>query len=441
MKIILSAIFVLFISVLTSISQVQNSNPPESEKKEVEKIKDEIINLNLLKISGYLQPQFQWGQQSANLRVGTNNVDPNNVGLEKPYNRIGIRRGRLKLTYNEAGLAAGTFHLNIIDRPGLRGATVQLKEAYFTLKDPFIQAHALRAGVFDRPFGNEVNYSSSQIESPERSRIINTLFPEESDLGAILILNAPANSFFNFLKFEGGLFAGNAINPDSDNRKDFIGRLMATKPLGSSANWGLSASYYNGGVYQTNSVVYTMLGNQFSKNQSSSNIGAYAKREYFGFDGQFSIETALGITQLRAEYIWGNQPGNELSSNSPNRASLPNPEDTYIRPFNGGYGILIQDIGFSPFSAVLKYEFYDPNTAVHSNDLGLAGSYTSATDVKYSTLGIGCLWKINSYIRLQAYYEFVQNETSTNLSNASVLSDYSKDMKDNMLTVRMQYRF
>ena len=44
------------------------------------------------------------------------------------------------------------------------------------------------AGVFNRPFGHEIGYSTSGLESPERATIIQYFFPDERDLGAMLTL-------------------------------------------------------------------------------------------------------------------------------------------------------------------------------------------------------------------------------------------------------------
>ncbi len=63
-----------------------------------------------LKASGYIQLQNQWGGQAASLKVGTPNEDP-----EKPFNRFGIRRGRMKFTY-ETGLASAIFQLDITEK-------------------------------------------------------------------------------------------------------------------------------------------------------------------------------------------------------------------------------------------------------------------------------------------------------------------------------------
>jgi hypothetical protein len=430
----------------TTFAQEEEGTPLEQVQQKVEVHDGAINKLNALKITGYIQPQWQWGQQDAGLKVGGGNVTENDN--KSAFNRFGIRRGRIKFTYDDGGIATGVFQLNIVDKSNATGvsqAVVQLKEAYLNVKDPWNGTVQFQAGMFDRPFGNEISYSSSLLESPERSRIIQTLFPEEVDLGGKLVLQAAKTSPWNFLKFEGGWFAGNAINPETNNRKDFIGHLTATNVIGSTAKWGLGASYYNGGVYQGTANVYTMAGNGFVLNSDPNNLSKYAKREYFGFDGQFSFESSMGMTQLRAEYIWGTQPGSNSSTGSPNAATNPT-TDTYIRKMNGWYGILVQDLGKSPFSLVLKYDSYDPNTQVKGDEIGatttVAGAAkTNKTDLQYGTLGIGGLWRINPALRLQVFYENVKNEKSANLASATRSSDFSRDQLDDTFTVRLQFKF
>ena len=418
-------------AVLSAGAQEQELTPLEQVQQKVE-VHDQLLNkLSAIKISGYIQPQFQWGMEAASLKVGAANED-----VTKSFNRIGIRRGRIKFTYDDGGLATGVFQLNIVDKSNATGvsqAVVQLKEAYLNVKDPWTQKSSFQAGVFDRPFGNEISYSSSLLESPERSKIIQTLFPEECDLGAKLVLQPAANSQFNFLKLEAGLFAGNAINPETDNKKDFIGHLTAIRPIGNTAKWGLGVSYYNGGVYEGNQYYYTFDNGAFVKNANGTDsIGKYAKREYFGVDGQFSVESPLGMTQLRAEYIWGTQPGSKSSTSSPNSASRPT-GDTYIRKTAGWYAIVVQDLGSSPFSLVAKYDVYDPNTEIKKDEIGL--NKTTKSEIAYSTLGLGALWRVSPAIRVQLYYEFVKNETSKNLAG------YDKDLKDDTFTARVQFKF
>ena len=390
-------------------------------------------SLKHLKINGYIQTQWQYGEQAAALKVGAPNT------ASTPFNRFGIRRGHLIFSYANESLFSGVLDMNVVDKYGTNGTSLRIWQAYFDVKDPWWRTCAIRTGLFNRPFGFEIGYSSSLNESTERSRFEQTLFPDDGDLGTMIILQPKATSPLSFIKFEGGLFAGNGINPDIDNRKDFIGHLSASKSTGSSIQYGGGLSYYNGGVYQTNDNVYTMVGNKFVLNNDASNTGKYAKREYFGLDGRFRLQTAIGITQVRGEYIWGTQPGTAISSMSPNSASLPAPQDTYIRPMMGWYAMIVQKLGMSPFSAVIKYDVYNPNTKVKDDEIGLNG--TSATDIEYSTLGLGCLFDPTSQFRVLLYYEIVKNETSSNLATPNWQNDFSKNRKDNIFTLRLQYKF
>ena len=410
----------LLIYCVGNAQQELELNPLAQLEKQA-KMQDATNNgLRKLKVSGYIQPQFQYIEKDASPRNVTENENK-----EKSFHRFGIRRGRIKFTYID-GIASGVFQLDMTEKG------VGIKDAYLNLRDPWLGTNALRVGVFDRPFGYEISYSSSLRESPERSTIFQTFFPDERDLGGMITLQPAKTSPWHFFKLEAGLFAGNGIQQETDNRKDFIGHLFAKKSISNNIDLGFGVSYYNGGVYQGTKNIYTMQGKAFVLNNDASNLGDFAKREYFGVDVQFNTISPLGKIKLRGEYLWGTQPGSSVSSKSPNSSSLPN-IDTYIRNFSGGYLIFVQDAGITPFSAVLKYDWYNPNTKVTANEIGLYG--TGKGDVAYKTFGMGILYRITSNVRLQAYYELVSNEKTENLDS------YNKNLKDDIFTLRLQYRF
>lgn len=411
----------LMATALPAAAQEATPTRLEALEKRTEVLEAEAARQKKLKISGYLQAQWQWGLQAASLKVGAANENP-----DETFNRFGIRRGRIKFTYEEK-IASGVFQLDITEKG------VKFKDAYLNIKDPWAGSMALRAGIFDRPFGNEISYSSSRRESPERSTVFQTLFPDERDLGAMLVLQAPKASPWSVLKLEAGLFAGNGIQSDTDNKKDFIGHLSLAKTFGNSISFGLGTSYYNGRVYQGTSHVYTVRDKMFAPDNAEANQGGFAKREYIGFDAQFSVSGRLGLTQLRGEYLFGQQPGTDKSTKSPNSPALP-ATDTYIRDFSGWYLILVQDLGKSPFSLVAKYDFYDPNTKVSENEIDTENGFTKA-DLSQSTFGFGALWHINSALRLQAFYEINRNETSARIAGMD------KELKNDVFTLRMQYKF
>ncbi|MDR2839702.1 MAG: hypothetical protein LBV75_00325 [Paludibacter sp.] len=418
---------IAILSCCLSMASAIFAQQEETELTAVEKLEqktdlldDAVKKLQKFKVSGYVQTQYEWGERDASPKVGAANENP-----EKSFGRFGIRRGRIKFTYEES-IASGVFELDITEKG------VGLKDAYLNVKDPWFGTNALRAGIFDRPFGNEISYSSSKLESPERSTLCQTLFPDEKDLGAMLTLQAAKTSPWNFLKLDAGLFAGNAINRETDSKLDFIGHLSADKNLGSNVKIGGGVSYYNGGVFQGTENVYSLTNKEFAANSNADNKGKFAKREYVGLDAQLSVMSSLGMSQLRAEYLLGEQPGVKANSKSPNASALPT-TDTYIRNFGGAYIIFIQDLGRLPLSAVLKYDFYDPNTKISKNEIGQ--NNTAAGDIAQNTLGFGLLWRATNSIRLQAYYEINRNEMTENLDK------YKSDIKDNLFTVRLQYKF
>jgi hypothetical protein len=394
--------------------------PTEVLEQKTETLEKAVKTLQKLKISGYIQIQYQYGEKDASLKTGTPNEN-----TEESFSRTGIRRGRIKTVYEE-GIASAIFQLDLTEKG------IGFKDAYLSIKDPWANTVVLKGGIFDRPFGNEISYSSSRRESPERSTLFQTLFPDERDLGVSLTLQATKTSPWNFLKLEAGLFAGNGIKQETDSRRDFIGHLSVDKNLNSNMKLSGGISYYNGGVYQGTDNIYAMTGDAFILNADPKNKGKFAKREYFGIDAQFSMTSAWGMSQVRAEYLSGDQPGAKTNSKSPNASVLP-AYDVYNRNFTGGYVIFVQDFGQLPVSAVLKYDWYDPNTKISGNAIGQKD--TGNGDISFHTFGFGLLWRANNNVRLQAYYEINTNETTDNLTA------YTNDLKDNVFTMRLQYKF
>ena len=188
--ILLRCLFIYISGYAQQETELLNSEKLEQKSQMQDK---EIKKLQKLKISGYLQTQFQYGEKDASLKIGAKNEN-----TDESFNRVGIRRGRIKFAYEE-GIASGVFQIDITEK-GLG-----FKDAYLNIKDPWFGSNQFRVGIFDRPFGYEISYSSSKRESPERSTIFQTLFPDERDLGSMITLQAPKTSPLNFLKLQAGL--------------------------------------------------------------------------------------------------------------------------------------------------------------------------------------------------------------------------------------------
>ena len=448
-------------------AQVQESelNKIDALEQKTELLQNAVSALQKFRVSGYIQTQYQYGEAAAdgvNFRFRRANSYEGDAyypgtddykGLDG-FSRFGIRRGRFRLAYEE-GIVSGVVQIDVTER-GINNTSipgrnvVMFRDFFLNISDPWFGTSAFRAGLFPRPFGHEVSFSSARRESPERSRIIQSIFPDERDLGAMLVLQAAGSSNWNFLRLEGGLFAGNGIRPQISSRMDFIGRLSATRSFGHNTSLSGGLSLYWGGVLQTDSSRYIMENNQFvleGGERSRKYIGSYAKRQYVGVDFQYSQRTSAGLTQLRAEYIFGEHPGDALSAYNFILNDITS-GPVYMRKIEGGYVVFVQDLGQKiPLSAIAKYDWYNPNIDVSGNEIAAVNSGTGVNDIAISTVGFGLLWRINPALNLTAYYDIVSNETTVNLPDTRDLNNniiaygYEKNRPDNVFTLRLQYRF
>ena len=430
----------------SSVLKAQELSEMEELETRTSTLENSVRILQKLKVSGYVQAQYQYAQTDAdgiNFKLAQRRNAYETSEL-KDFSRFGLRRGRIKFTYEE-GIASGVVQIDVTEKgTSADRNVVMFKDVYLQIKDPWFGTNMIKAGVFDRIFGYEIAYSSSRRESPERARIIQSLFPDERDLGVALTLQPPKSSALNILKLEAGLFAGNGIKPQFTSHMDFIGHLTATKPFGDNTVMSVGVSAYLGGTLQQNPQMFVMKDNAWViDSDTKDNIGKYAKRQYIGFDAQLNTITAAGLTQLRGEYIFGEHPGDAAGAYPFNFNGLPPTTPVYMRSINGGYVILTQDMGKIPFTAVVKYDWYNPNTHIAGDDIksGQAGEITR------SNIGLGIYWRINPALRLTAYYDIVKNETTNQWTETKdetgkiTAYGYNKDRKDNVFTLRLQYKF
>jgi hypothetical protein len=311
-------------------------------------------------------------------------------------------------------------------------------------------------GVFDRPFGYEISFSSSGRESPERSRVYQTLFPGERELGAKL-LYAPQLGSMSFLRADLGLFNGSGpTSNEFDSFKDVIGHLAVQVPFEEAgAEIDLGISGYFGKV--RNNTKYLWSDGEAAPgvrglvvDSALSNQGDGVLRRYAGADVQFYYDVpVLGGMALRGEVIVGKQPGtsNAASPAGMSGTSLttvsPSAQPTgpiYQRDFTGWYLNLVQNIGSSE-QVVLKYDVYDPNSKVSGSDFGGQSNLTAA-DIRFSTLGFGFVHHWDENVKFVVYYEVVRNEKlNPAASTVPSLSAFIDDVRDNVFTFRVQYKF
>jgi Phosphate-selective porin O and P len=473
---ITTAVLSLCISTSTLKAQETTEAPIDTLARAVHRLADDISVLKKIKISGFIQAQYQLADS-----MGAKSF----AGGDFPTTadqRFKVRRAEFKTMYDN-GKVQVVANINI-SQDG-----VSIKDAYGKYSEQKLKMFSLTMGIFNRPFGFENTYSSSMLETPERARIIQTLMPGERDCGAMLTFQMPNGSALHPLKVEAGFFngTGNAAN-DFDYYKDFIGNIhwnSVTK--NEKIKYGIGVSYYDGGISQGSTKVFTMKAdsngtNAFVKDDNYFNKGAIARRHYLGADGQVTIDFPFGMTTLRAEYMMGEQPSytngttvspsamatttstsyattttttsvldtlthiiTNTSTSKTVATTTTSNADTYIRKFSGGSVCLVQNIMKSKHAIVLKYDWYDPNTEVSGDAIGKAvkntwnASYsaTNATDLKYKTIGVGYIFKFDEHTKFTLYYDMVSNETSPNLLSTG----FHTNLKDNVLTARVQYKF
>jgi hypothetical protein len=354
------------------------------------------------------------------------------------------------LTKNDLPSVAFAFQFDVTERG------VQIRDFYGKIYENKFSKFHLTTGMFPRPFGFEVNYSSSQREAPERGRMSQILFRTERDLGLMLSFDPQQKeTAFKNLRIEAGLFNGTGVAAptDYDSHKDFIGRV-SLKPTSIAKKLTLSGSvsHYNGGMRQFGKQIYrlnkTAAGPVFQVDSAETNIGKIATRRYYGADAQLKILNKWGTTEFRGEFITGRQPGIATSSEVPvtepttdeitivnnlpfaRKVGLP----IYHRKFNGAYFYFLQDIKTNRDQIVLKYDWYDPNQEVKNKEIGRPGSNTTEADIKFSTFGAGYIHNFTNNVRFTFWYDWVKNKPTQ-------LPKYARDYRDNILTIRVMYRF
>ena len=442
----------------------------------------DLSKLTKIKISGYVQAQWQHFEAS--------NAYPNNY--------FTIRRARFKLQYEP------TQGVVFVLQPDFQPGNFVIKEAYARLNPSWSKTFSLWVGKFNRP-NYEVEYSSSDLEALERSRVITTLYPGEYAIGAKLEVAPPSVP----LKFQLAVFNGNDgltipdasgvnLNPDNkdfDNFKDLMARLTYNFKLGKWGGLTIGAHGYYGFLKATTD---TILKSDY-KVDKSIKVGNALNRNWFGVEAQFYADFLGGLI-IKGEYIMGVNAFPGYNSTTPATAqtqafnktndtltiTTTTTKTTNIRPninrnFSGYYVYLIKNIG-KKNQFTFRYDYYDPNTKLAGNEIGVSGysaspasktttqsvgagttlinkvvnktvvnnSYTSGlTDVAYGQISLCWSYYFDANIKISLDYDIPFNEKAASgkvLSNYSVNNvpgsyDYSNMIKQNVLTLRFQAKF
>lgn len=387
-----------------------------------------------LRFSGYIQPQYQLAAEK-----GIKSYEGGDFG-PRVSNRFMLRRSRIRIDY---------VHFETGNKPGVQFVfQFDANERGFTVRDVWgrifenkFKLFSFTTGMFARPFGYEVNLSSSDRESPERGRMSQILMKSERDLGAMVSFDVrKSNHPLKNIKIDLGFFNGQGINAngDFDNKKDFIGRLsLKTVNINKAISISAGASALIGGLEKNTRFHFTTGTLNGIKNvivdSAISNEGKISPRQYYGGDIQLKIKNKKGLTELRAEIITGRQTGTALNTETPT-ALLTGNDGFYERRFNGAYFYLLQHLFSVKHQLIIKYDWYDPNTGVKGKEIGVQGAAFNSADIKYHTLGFGYISYLSDNIKLVLYYAKVTNEKT-------LYPAFLKDIKDDVFTCRVQFRF
>lgn len=408
----------LLVVILTSLSlaaAAQNNNAPSS------------YDPHDIKITGYLQTQFQVAQSPGIYSWSGGDFS------EHSASRFMLRRGRLKVDRVDK-FSSVVFQLDGT-QDGLR-----IMDAFIQFHSPENKSLKFTAGLFNRPFGYSIVYSSGYRDFPERARVFQTLMPRERDLGA-MVSYKPSKKF-SFVTAELAVVNGSGLSArDYDSNKDIIGNLnfnfdsLANKKL----HLGFGGSIYKGTVRSNTTTVFQPTDKGFAMVLDPNNENFNFRRDYYGANLQLDYKNTFGATSFKTEYIQGSQPGVAASPSisglaaSTSFATQPT-GNLYLRNFNGYFFWFTQQIADTKLTAIIGYDVYDPNTDINEAEIGKAGTNTTAADIKFSTLGYGFTYNLNTRLKLTVYNEHVKND-------GTQLSNYQSDVKDNVFTTRLQYRW
>jgi len=358
----------------------------------------DLSKLNKIKISGYVQAQWETYGKDLEKTNGYNNT-------------FYIRRARVKFTYE------ATDGVKFVLQPDFSTGNLSLKDAYAVLNLPKFKEISLWMGQMNRP-DYDVEYSSSSREVLERSRYTTTIYPGEREVGAKLEYNGSKIPLLAQLMVMNGNFTGTQAKAVQSN-KDVMARLVySIKAPGAGIGIDLGASHYFGSNLAKN--------NQYFKNSdgtmdSLNNVWRYMDKHWTGVEMRIYADI-LGGMSIKAQYTSGlNSSLSSVASTATMAQKKASPNG--YNNFTGYYVYIVKNIG-ARNQLVARYDYYDPNTKLSGDAAG--------NSLFYKTWTVAWQYYMNDNIRISLNYITPKNET--NATNTA-------DIKDNVFTVRVQAKF
>jgi hypothetical protein len=419
--------------------------------------------LKKLKISGLVQAQYVY------------RTDTNLVSSSRPLQQglFQVRRGRLKATYDAGNGSIYVMQYNL-NETGLRA-----QDMFVKWDEQWLKMFSVQMGLQDIPFGFETSYSSSSMETLERSRFQrNAMFADEKDVGIIFgaspkvpgldafgIKVAALNGYgaaeagfdprnivgrVNFGKnfYEAGVGLDVGASFYSDNRQ-------ANAAFVAPVNARNAVKYKRDGLTSYDSITSVkkadeVLPGQYYVVDGSADYKFADPREeldaqVIGLDAQVAVDVSFIPTLTGAKFSGELYTGSAIGSSGDNKRTAYGTV-LYKRELMGWYLTYVQNIGKS-LQTVVRYDSYDPNTSVEGDEIGDKkangglGNGTSAADLAYDTWYFGLNVFLNGNTKVTLGYDLVRNETTKNIWDATPAKNFTEEIKDDILTLRGQFAF
>lgn len=250
-----------------------------------ETMKSDVSKLKKVAVSGYVQARYNSFQG-----------DPDKSG-PGPSDNFSVRRARIKIAGKPTDRSEVVVQLDAGQNyAGTKSPSVSLKDAYVGYY--FMTSAELGLAMFmgqqKWPFGYEVVNSSGVRETPERSLIVQRLFPGERDRG--LMISQPIMRRRMLLRL--GVFNGLETGfKDPNDNKDLVGSLRMS--LG-DVELGVSG-YFGKGVLDS-------AGNLYYANRD--------RKTRWGVDAQwYMADLSIKAEYIRGRGVDGGDPAKAFSRN------------------------------------------------------------------------------------------------------------------------------
>ena len=380
-----------------------------------------------LSVGGYLQSQYETHQDSQD------QLSQSGTTLNK--DRFSIRRARVSLT-GEWEYAAIALQL---DANTTNGPQVDLRKAEASLQyrpdrklPPILMA---TLGLFDAPFGYELDEAPHTRFFMERSVASQAFFPAEPDLGLRL---AGALGFFRWtIAGQNGEPLGEAspfVLQDPNSAKDVFFRFgIDTHPLSdlhlAADVSSLRGTGFHAGTAATSATIQWKDLNEDGVIQpyelvpvpgAAATPSASFTRWAVGADLRLSYQSRLGVTKVYGEFT--------LASNLDRGLYIADPIVTGVDQGELGYYVgVVQDV--TRWGVVgLRYDYYNPNFNAVDTRGGKLLPFSEAITTWSPMAGL----VLRDRARLLVQYDVIHN------AFARTAVGVPTSLADNVFTVRLQ---